>query len=61
MLKKMRIKMDIEIVENFASHKEAEHNDNLYYAKLSPKNLLKECFDLRKLNYFNGKENNLSR
>ncbi len=57
----MRIKRDIQIVANFVSYKEAEQNDNLYYSKLSAEELLKECFDLRKLNYFNGQQNNLPR
>jgi len=57
----MRIKRDIEIVVNFVSYKEAEQNDNLYYSKLSAEELLRECFDLRRLNYFNGKKNNLPR
>jgi hypothetical protein len=56
---KMRIKRDIGMVVNFVSYKEAEENDNLYYARLSAEELLKECFDLRRLNYFEGKENNL--
>ncbi len=55
----MKKKREIEIAVNFVSYKEAEQNDNLYYAKLSAEQLLKECFDLRKLNYFEGKENNL--
>lgn len=28
---------------------------------MSAEDLLKECFDLRRLNYFDGKENNLPR
>ncbi|MEP7111549.1 MAG: hypothetical protein ABI760_26375 [Ferruginibacter sp.] len=52
-------KREIEIVVNFVSYKEAAQNDDLYYAKLSAEDLLKECFDLRKLNYFDGKKNNL--
>ncbi len=55
----MSVKRDIAMVVNFVSYKEAEQNDDLYYAKLSAEELLKECFDLRKLNYFNGKQNNL--
>ncbi|MBC7889607.1 MAG: hypothetical protein H7Z13_17165 [Ferruginibacter sp.] len=54
-------KRDIKVVANFVSYKEAEQNDNLYYSKLSAEDLLKECFDLRRLNYFNGKINNLPR
>lgn len=46
---------------NFVSFSEAEQNENLYYAKMSPEELLKECFDLRKLNYFQNKKNNLPR
>jgi hypothetical protein len=57
----MRIKRDIALVINFVSYKEAEQKDNSYYAKLSAEELLKECFDLRKLNYFGGKQNNLPR
>lgn len=57
----MKKKRDIKISVNFVSFKEAEQNDNLYYAKLSPEELLKECFDLRKLNYFSNKKNNLPR
>lgn len=57
----MRIKRDIEIVANVVSYKDAESNDDLYYAKLSSEDLLKECFDLRRLNYFGGKKNNLPR
>ena len=49
------------MVLNFVSYKDADKNDDLYFAKLSPAELLKECFDLRKLNYFNSKENNLPR
>ncbi|MEP7141270.1 MAG: hypothetical protein ABI707_00305 [Ferruginibacter sp.] len=55
----MKKKRDIEIVLNFVSYEEAEQNDNLYYSKLSAEELLKECFDLRRLNYFKGKKNNL--
>ena len=47
------------MVVNFVTYKEAEENDNLYYAGLSAEELLKECFDLRRLNYFNGKLNDL--
>lgn len=57
----MSIKRGIAMVVNFVSYKEAEQKDNLYYAKLTAEELLKECFDLRKLNYFNGKQNNLPR
>lgn len=57
----MKRKRNIEIAVNFVSYKEATKNDNLYYAKLSAEELLKECFDLRKLNYFKSKENNLPR
>ena len=57
----MQKKRDIEIVMNFVSYKEAEYNDNLYYSKLTEEELLKECFDLRKLNYFAGEENSLPR
>lgn len=57
----MRKERDIKIAVNFVSYKEAEQNDNLYYSQLSAEALLKECFDLRKLNYFKGKENNLPR
>jgi hypothetical protein len=60
-LLKVKKKRAIKITVNFVSYKEAEQNDNLYYAKMSPEELLKECFDLRKLNYFNNKENNLPR
>ncbi len=51
----------IAIVAKFVSFKEAEENDNLYFSKMSAEDLLKECFDLRRLNYFDGKENNLPR
>ncbi|MEO6537498.1 MAG: hypothetical protein ABIT07_02130 [Ferruginibacter sp.] len=57
----MNKKRKIEMVLNLVSYKDAEKNDDSYFAKLSPAELLKECFDLRKLNYFNGKENNLPR
>lgn len=57
----MKKKREIEMVLNFVSYKDADKNDDLYFAKLSPAELLKECFDLRKLNYFNSKENNLPR
>ncbi len=57
----MEKKRKIAMVVNFVSLKEAEENDDLYYSKMSEEDLLKECFDLRKLNYFNGKENNLPR
>ena len=56
---KKAIKRDIEQVNNFVTYKEAEENDNRYYAILSVEELLKECFDLRGLNYFDGKVNNL--
>ena len=55
----MPIKRDIKMVVNFVSYKQAEENDNQYYAGLSAEELLKECFDLRRLNYFNGKLNDL--
>jgi hypothetical protein len=58
-MKKSEEKRDIAIVVNFVSYEEAEQNDNLYYSKLSAEELLKECFDLRRLNYFMGKKNNL--
>jgi hypothetical protein len=54
-------KRKIEMVINFVSYKEAEDIDSLYYSKLSAEELLKESFDLRKLNYFKGKKNNLPR
>jgi len=57
----LKKKRDIAIAVNFVSYKEAEQNDNLYYSKLSPEELLKECFDLRKLNYFQNKKNDLPR
>lgn len=57
----MEKKRKIEMVISFVSYEEAERNDDLYYSKLSAEELLKECFDLRKLNYFGGKENNLPR
>ena len=57
----MKKKREIEMVLNFVSYKDADKNDDFYFAKLSPEELLKECFDLRKLNYFNSKENNLPR
>lgn len=56
---KVNKRRHIEVVVNFVSYKEAEHNDNVYYAKLSAEELIKECFDLRRMNYFNGKKNNL--
>ena len=49
---------DIEQVINFVTYTEAQENDNSYYAILSAEELLKECFDLRGLNYFDGKVNN---
>ncbi len=55
----MPINRDIKMVVNFVTYKEAEENDNRYYADLSAEELLKECFDLRRLNYFNGKVNDL--
>jgi hypothetical protein len=54
-------KRKMQMVVNFVSFEEAEHNDNVYYSKLSAEELLKECFDLRRLNYFNGRKNNLPR
>ncbi len=57
----MKKKRDIKIAVNFVSYKEAVHNDDIYFAKLSAEELLKECFDLRRLNYFNNKKNNLPR
>ncbi len=56
-----RLNRNINMVINFVSYKEAEQNENLYYSKLSSELLLKECFDLRKLNYFNGQISNLPR
>ncbi|MEO7265956.1 MAG: hypothetical protein ABIW38_13645 [Ferruginibacter sp.] len=49
----------IELVARKVSFAEAEEADDLYYANLTPEERLKECFDLRRLNYFGGKENNL--
>lgn len=57
----MQKKRNIEIVMNFVSYKDAELTDNLYYANLTAEELLKECFELRKLNYFAGEENSLPR
>ncbi len=57
----MQKNRNIKIAVNFVSYAEAEEKENLYYAKMSAEDLLEECFDLRKLNYFNGKENNLPR
>ena len=53
------MKRDIELVINFVTYREVKENDNRYYASLSVEELLKECFDLRGLNYFDGKVNNL--
>ena len=55
----MAIKRDIELVINFVNYTEAEENDNRYYASLSAEEPLKECFDLRRLNYFDEKVKNL--
>ena len=52
----MRKKRDIELVMNFVSYKQAEQNDDFYYDNLSAEELLKECFNLSRLNYFNGKK-----
>jgi hypothetical protein len=51
----------IAMVVNFVSHEEAEKKDDSYFSEMSSEDLLKECFDLRKLNFFNGKQNNLPR
>ena len=51
----MTHKRKIAIVAKFVTFKEAEENDNLYFSKLTAEDLLKECFDLRRLNYFDGK------
>ena len=57
----MKKKREMETVLNIVSYKDAEKNDDSYFAKLTPEELLKECFNLRKLNYFNSKKNNLPR
>ncbi len=54
-------KRKIAMVVNFVSHEEAEKMDDAYFSVMSCEDLLKECFDLRKMNYFNGKQNNLPR
>jgi hypothetical protein len=42
----------IQIVASVVSYEEAEHNDNMYFSKLTAEELLNECFELRRLNYF---------
>ena len=48
----MEQKRKIKIAAKFVTFKEAEENDNIYFSKLSAEDLLKQCFDLRRLNYF---------
>ena len=48
----MEQKRKIAIAAKFVTYKEAEENDNIYFSNMSAEDLLKECFDLRRLNYF---------
>jgi hypothetical protein len=45
-------KRKIELVARKVTFAEAEEADNKYYQSLTSEELLKECFDLRRLNYF---------
>ncbi len=51
----------MEKVIKFVTYKEAEHNDLIYISRLGAEDRLKECFDLRRLNYFGTAEGNLPR
>ncbi len=51
----------IAIAAKFVTFEEAEENDNLYFSQMTAEDLLKECFDLRRLNYFDGKTERLPR
>ena len=45
-------KRKMAVVAKFVTFKEAAENDNLYFSGMSAENLLRECFELRRLNYF---------
>lgn len=49
------------VVAKFVNFKEAAENDNLYFSGMSAEDLLKECFDLRRLNYFSSVTKQLPR
>ncbi len=50
----MKEERKIKIIAKVVSFKEAEENDDLYFSKLTPEELLEVCFELRKLNYFSS-------
>ena len=49
------------VVAKFVTFKEAAENDNLYFAGMSAEDLLRECFELRRLNYFGNVVKDLPR
>lgn len=51
----------MEKVIKFVTFEEAKENDMLFLSKLTPEELLKETFDLRKLNYFGNIKGELPR
>ena len=57
----MEQKRKIAIAAKFVTFKEAEENDNIYFSKMSAEDLLKECFELRRLNYFGSDAKQLPR
>ena len=55
----MEHKRKIATTAKFVTFKEAEENDNIYFSKMSAEDLLKECFELRRLNYFGAAKKQL--
>ena len=49
------------VVAKFFTFKEAAKNDNLYFSRMSAEDLLRECFELRRLNYFGSVAQQLPR
>ena len=49
------------VVAKFFTFKEAAENDNIYFSSMSAEDLLRECFELRRLNYFGNAKKQLPR
>lgn len=48
----MRKERQIQVVVKTVSYKEAEENDDLYFANMSVEDRFNECLELRRINYF---------
>lgn len=54
-------KRKMAVVAKFVTFKEAAENDNLYFSSMIAEDLLRECFELRRLNYFGNVAKQLPR